>query len=93
MDAARATGWQVVQESDGLRLLLAGDADEAEDGRLAEAVRQALIAREVPEPQVMVERLPAIPRGAGDKAPLIRQRARRLGTAEAHDPPRSEVDR
>lgn len=64
-------GWQVVQEEDGLRLLLAGAAPAVDGSRLAEALRRALAERGVTGTPVRVERVADIPKTSNGKARLI----------------------
>ena len=64
--------WQIVQESDGLRVLVvkpgAGFADDA----LAEAIRAELTVQGVMVPPISVKRVSRIPKTALGKTPLIK---------------------
>jgi hypothetical protein len=62
----------VVQETDGLDILLSGAPDDFSDEKLAYDLRLALAAKGVRVPPVRVRRVPAIPRSATGKAPLIK---------------------
>jgi len=65
-------GWQVVQEAGSLRVLLAGVADgEVQEQAVVDNVTHALRAVGVDPPLILVERVPAIPRTASGKAPLV----------------------
>jgi len=65
-------GWQVVQEAGILRVLLAGVADgEVQERAVVDNVTHALRAAGVDPPLILVERVPAIPRTASGKAPLV----------------------
>lgn len=72
MDTVPATAWQLVQGADGLRVSLAGTADGYADAALVEALRGELSSRGAVVPPISVERVAAIDRGPGGKAPLIR---------------------
>ena len=72
MDAVPAGGWQVVQESERLNVLLSGVQEEFADDVLAESLRRELAAQGVIVPPVEVRRVLAIPRTGAGKAPLIK---------------------
>jgi len=72
MDTVPASGWQVVQESDEIKVLLSGVREGFEDGKLADALRQALAVQGVIVPPVKVQQVSAIPRTAAGKAPLVK---------------------
>jgi phenylacetate-coenzyme A ligase PaaK-like adenylate-forming protein len=72
MDTIGVGGWQVVQEVDGLRVLLAGVADSQESEAIAAAIQRALAEQNVTVLPVRVERVAAIPKAASGKAPLIK---------------------
>lgn len=86
LDLVPASGWRVVQEDDGLRVLLSGSApDNAEqadqEGKaLADALRHALTAQGAAVPPITVERVASIPRTANGKAPLIVSKVRGSAT-------------
>lgn len=71
MDAAPAGGWQVMQDADGLNVLLSGGREGFADEMLAEAVRGALAAQGAVAPPVRVQRVAAVPQTAAGKASLI----------------------
>jgi phenylacetate-CoA ligase len=72
MDILPVSGWQVIQEVDGLRVLLSGVRDEFEDEMLADTLRQALREQGAIIPRVEVQRVASIPKTAAGKAPLIK---------------------
>ncbi|MEO8612433.1 MAG: phenylacetate--CoA ligase family protein [Chloroflexota bacterium] len=72
MDTVPTTGWQVIQGDDGLTLLLSGLRESFEDDTLVSQFRQALTQQGVILPPITVQRVAAIPKGAGGKAPLIK---------------------
>jgi phenylacetate-CoA ligase len=71
--------WQVVQEPEGLRILLSNVRGEVDEGRLVDEVQRALVAQGAVAPPVRVQRVSTIPRSAGGKAPLIRSTVPRAG--------------
>lgn len=75
LDAVPASGWQVVQETDGLSVLLSGVRKDFVDEMLADALRRALVAQGAVVPLVRVQRVAAIPQTAAGKAPLIKSQA------------------
>lgn len=72
LDLVPASGWQVVQQHDGLHVLLSGVREDFLDETLAEALRHELAAQGAIASSVRVERVPVIPRGAAGKAALIK---------------------
>jgi len=80
MDRLPGGEWQVVQEAGGLTVLLAGAPEGLEDDALAGDVRRALESQGAVAPPIAVRRVPAIPRLATGKAPLIRSSLREKAT-------------
>jgi phenylacetate-CoA ligase len=72
MDTLPVGGWQVVQESDGLHVLLSGVRGALDEEGLADTVRQALAKQGAVIPPVDVQRVTNIPKNASGKAPLIK---------------------
>jgi putative adenylate-forming enzyme len=72
MDILPVSGWQVVQEADGLRVLLSGVRGAFEDEMLADTLRQTLAEQGAIVPRVEVQRVENIPKTAAGKAPLIK---------------------
>jgi putative adenylate-forming enzyme len=72
MDILPVSGWQVVQEPDGLHVLLSGVRGEFGDEMLADTLRQALAEQGTIIPHVEVQRVVSIPKTAAGKAPLIK---------------------
>lgn len=84
-------GWQVIDEGDRLRVLLAGPG-QTDAGAVAQALERSLAAVGVAGVGVGVERVDAIPRTALGKAPLIRRARLPLGPAAAAPaPPRDRA--
>jgi phenylacetate-CoA ligase len=71
LDTLPTGGWQVIQESARLRVLVAGVGKDFAAEALADAVRRLLGAQGAVVPPVVVERVSAIPRGPTGKAPLV----------------------
>ena len=71
MDGLPVSAWQIVQEADGLKVLLSGVRDELSDETLADALRQVLQDHGAAS-RVKVERVTTIARTAAGKAPLIK---------------------
>lgn len=73
MDILPVTGWQVIQEADdGLTVLLSGSQNSLSDETLVAQITQELAAQGSRVPRIRVQRVPAIPRAASGKAPLIK---------------------
>jgi phenylacetate-coenzyme A ligase PaaK-like adenylate-forming protein len=74
MDTLPVSGWQVVQEADGLQVLLSGVRGSLDDAVVADTVRQALAKQGVIIPPVKVQRVTRIPQSAGGKILLIKSK-------------------
>jgi phenylacetate-CoA ligase len=72
MDTLPVSGWQVVQEADGLHVLLSDVRGRLNDEALADTMRQALAEQGAVIPPVEVQRVASIPKSASGKAPLIK---------------------
>lgn len=72
MELLPIRAWQIVQEADGLKVLLSGARDTFSDLAVVEALRQVLGEQEVMIFKIDVQHVDVIPRGAAGKAPLIR---------------------
>jgi phenylacetate-coenzyme A ligase PaaK-like adenylate-forming protein len=77
MDRVPAGEWQVVQEVEGLDILLSGAPEGFSDDKLVEDLRLALAAHGARVPAIRVRRVSAIPRSATGKAPLIKSNLHR----------------
>ena len=75
-DGAPVGAWQVIQESDRLRVLVAEPRPGFEAAALGERLRLGLIAQGALATPVLVEQVAAIPRTPNGKAPLIRALSR-----------------
>lgn len=94
MDTVPASGWQVMQTDEGVKILLSVVHGEFAEEALLSTLRQALKAQRVIDPPLMIQKVDTIPKTASGKAPLIksnrahhsddplRQVAEALGRAE-----------
>jgi phenylacetate-CoA ligase len=86
MDILPVSGWQVVQEPDGLHVLLSGVRGEFGDEMLADTMRHPLAEQGAIVPRVEVQRVESIPKTAAGKAPLIKSNlSRSLQLSDALD--------
>jgi phenylacetate-coenzyme A ligase PaaK-like adenylate-forming protein len=65
------SGWQVVQEPDGLHIFLTGASSEFSDDGLRDLVRGALIKRGLLVPAIKIQRVAALYKNASGKTPLV----------------------
>ena len=72
LDSLPVSGWQVVQEKDGLRVLLSGARNGAQDTLIVDAIARNLTAQNVLIPQISVQHVDVIAKNATGKAPLIK---------------------
>jgi putative adenylate-forming enzyme len=72
MDTLPVSGWQVVQEVDGLHILLAGVRGVIDDKRLESLLREALASQGAVVPHVEIQRIPSIPQTITGKTSLVK---------------------
>ena len=72
LDSLLVSGWQVVQEKDGLRVLLSGALNGTHDTPIVDAITRNLTAQNVLTPRISVQHVDVIPKNATGKAPLIK---------------------
>jgi len=72
LDSLPVSGWQVVQEEAGLRVLLSGGPNGANDSMLIGSLTRGLTAQNVVAPHITVQHVDGIPKNATGKAPLIK---------------------
>lgn len=72
LDSLPVSGWQVVQEKDGLRVLLSGAQNNVNDAQLIDAITRNLTAQNVFAPRISAQHVDVIPKNATGKAPLIK---------------------
>lgn len=77
LDSLPVSGWQVVQEHDGLHIFLAGASQELRDEQVREALRQVLNNRRVIVPAIEIHRVEALTRNAGGKVSMLISRVPR----------------
>ena len=72
MDTLPVSGWQVVQEADGLHVLLSGIHGTVDEEQLRGIVQKTLKSQGAVTPSVEVRRVPSIPQTAVGKTPLVK---------------------
>ena len=72
LDSLPVSGWQLVQEAEGLRVLLSGAPDGVQDTSIVDTLTRNLAAQNVVAPRISVKHVDAIPKNATGKAPLIK---------------------
>ena len=72
LDLLPVSGWQVIQETDGLHILLAQVHGALDDDQIESQVQNALAAQEAVVPPTQVQRVEAIPQTIAGKAPLVK---------------------
>jgi putative adenylate-forming enzyme len=71
LDLLNASGWQVRQESDGVRILIQAPSLQVDSQAIELSVAQSLAAAGASPGQVRVEAVAEIPAGASGKRPLV----------------------
>lgn len=72
LDSLPVSGWQVAQEKDGLRVLLSGALNGANDTQIVDAITRNLTAQNALVPRISVQHVKGIPKNATGKTPLIK---------------------
>jgi hypothetical protein len=72
MDTLPVRGWQVVQQVDGLHLLLADVQAPLDEAQLADRVTKALTKQGVAATRIHIQRVDSIPQTAAGKTPLVK---------------------
>lgn len=72
LDLLPVSGWQVVQETERLHILLARVHGVLDDGQIESQVESALTAQKAVVPPIQVQRVEAIPQTITGKAPLVK---------------------
>jgi phenylacetate-coenzyme A ligase PaaK-like adenylate-forming protein len=72
LERAPVTEWQVVQEPDGIRVVLARPDAFLEDASMVADLKAELAGLGAAEPKVTIERVERVPCTAAGKAPLVR---------------------
>lgn len=71
LDLFPVSGWQIIQEQEGVRILVSGTEAEHIDEALLGAMKRALEDQGVIIPPLSIEHVQAIPRGSSGKTPLV----------------------
>ncbi|MEO7020386.1 MAG: hypothetical protein ABI234_09580, partial [Ktedonobacteraceae bacterium] len=71
LDALPISGWQVVQEHDGLHIFLTGASQELRDEHVRDALRQALTTRGVIVPTIVIHRVTTLTQNASGKVSML----------------------
>ena len=74
LDTLPVSGWQVIQETDELRVLLSGAPTNTNDSALVDALNRALAAQNIVVPHLTVQHVVTIPKNVTGKAPLIKSK-------------------
>jgi putative adenylate-forming enzyme len=72
LDMLPVSGWQVVQETDGLHILLANVHGSIDDSQLESSMKKALASQEAVAPQIKVQHVDSIPQTIAGKTPLVK---------------------
>jgi len=72
MDTLPVNGWQVVQEVDGLHVLLSSARGTLDEKKLADTVQQALAKQGAVVPRIEIQKVFSIPQTASGKTPLVK---------------------
>ena len=72
IDVLPVSGWQVVQEADGLHILLSGVHGAVDDEQLKHLAQNALASQGALVPPVAVQRVMSIPQTVVGKTPLVK---------------------
>jgi putative adenylate-forming enzyme len=72
MDTAPVSGWQVLQDATGIKVLVVGSENSIVEEQLISRFKVALSASEVRVPPISVQYVTAIPKTASGKVPLIK---------------------
>lgn len=72
MDRLPVSRWQVVQESDGLHILVSGVHGDLDENGLADAIRQTLTKQGAIIPSLEIHHVENIPQTPSGKAPLVK---------------------
>lgn len=81
MDALPINGWQIIQEEDGLDILVRRPPDDFSDESLVESIQRAISAMGAIVPPIRVKRVSHIPGTPHGKTPLIKSNIRERITA------------
>ena len=80
MERIEVGAWQIVQEAQGLNVLITNPSVDFNEGSLVAALRNALEAQGIAAPQLNVQRVSSIAKTSMGKAPLIKSNLIAKGT-------------
>ncbi len=72
LDMLPVSGWQVVQDTDGLHILLANVHGLVDDSQIESSIKKALALQEAVIPRINVQHVNSIPQTIASKTPLIK---------------------
>lgn len=72
LDSLPVSGWQVIQEEDGLRILLSGDSNSVNDSTVVDTLTRNLAIQNAIVPPIFIQHVDVIPKNATGKAPLVK---------------------
>ena len=72
MDTLPVSGWQVVQEADGLHVLLSGIHGTVDEEQFRGLLQQAIASQGAVAPGIDIRLVPSIPQTAAGKTPLVK---------------------
>lgn len=72
MDSVSAREWQIVQQREGLRIVLCGEQNDQQEEALLQALRQTLADQGASVPPIGIEHVAALPRNeSGKVSPIV----------------------
>lgn len=71
LDITPVTGWQVIRELEGLRVLLVGAPEHLQDEQVADSLHKALARQQIVIPPIQVQRVGTLQKSASGKTPMI----------------------
>jgi hypothetical protein len=72
MDTLPVSGWQVLQEADGLHVLLCGINGTVDEEQLRSLFQQPIASQGAVTPRIDVRQVPFIPQTVAGKTPLVK---------------------
>lgn len=72
MDMVPNNGWQLIQEANGLKILVVPGQQHMNESRVQNLISAALVRQKVLPPLIRLEEVSAIPKAPSGKSPLIR---------------------
>lgn len=72
LDMLPVSGWQVVQDTDGLHILLANVHGSVDDSQIESSIKKTLASQEAVAPRIKVQHVDSIPQTIAGKTPLVK---------------------